>query len=248
MSIARLQARRLFASALPWVLAALSLAWLAWRFLLAMDQFLQAQDKLAALPDAPGFTDLVTVPLLAQVAELGIVLAPLIGMSMLAGERRAGTLPLLFAAGIAPWRIVVGKFLVAWGWLLALLLVVVSMPLLAAWGVAPDWGKLAAAVLGVALFLGVLAAIALAASACVSHPALAAAIALAVSVGLWALNAGVRANGVTGGLLNYLAASSHLQALLKGWIGSVDVAYFVLLTALALALASQRLGADRVRC
>lgn len=247
MSVARLQFRRLYAGSVPWVLGALALAWLGWRFLLGLDAFLQAQDKLAALPDAPGFTDLVVVPLLAQVAELGMLLAPLLAMSMLAGERRAGTLPQLFAAGLAPWRIVLGKFVVTWSWLLALLLLVLAMPLLLSVGNALDWGKLAAATLGVALFLGALAAIALACSAFAAHPALAAAVALALSLGLWTMNAGVRANGVDGGVVNYLATSSHLQPLLRGWIASVDVVYFLLLGALALALATLRLGHDKVR-
>jgi ABC-2 type transport system permease protein len=247
MSVARVQARRLLCSALPWVLAALALAWLAWRFLLGLDAFLQGEARLAAMPDAPGFTDLVAVPVLAQLAELALVLAPLVGMSMLAGERRAGTLPTLFAAGLSPLSIVLGKFLVTWGWLLALLLLTLAMPLALCFGTQPDWGKLAAATLGVALFLAALGAIAVACSAFASHPALAAGAALLISLALWTLNLGVRAQGIDTGALNYLALSGHLQTMLRGLVSSVDVAYFVLLTAFALALATLRVGYDKVR-
>lgn len=247
MTIARLQARRLLAGLLPWLLGALGTVYLAWRFLTMLDAFLHAQQRLAALPDAPGFTDLVAVPLLAQVAQVGIILAPLLAMSMLAGERRAGTLVQLFAAGIAPWRIVTGKFVVTWAGLLVLLAVALAMPLVAGFGTAPDWGKLAAATLGVALFLGLVAAIAIAASASAAHPAVAAIVALAVTLGLWAVNAGVRARGETGGVLNELASSNHLQVMLRGWVDSRDVGYFLILTALALALATLRVADDRVR-
>ncbi|MDN5923641.1 MAG: ABC transporter permease, partial [Xanthomonadales bacterium] len=102
MSVTRLEYQRLFVRAFPWTLAALSMAWLAWSFLRGLQGFLSVQSKLAALPDAPGFTDLVAVPLLAQLAQLTLLLAPLLTMQMLAGERRNGTLETLFAAGLSP--------------------------------------------------------------------------------------------------------------------------------------------------
>lgn len=246
MSMARLQWLRLRVSALPWVLAALTLALLAWTFLQALDQFLAHQSKLAALPGGPGFTDLVAVPLLGQLAQLSLLLAPLLTMSMLAGERRQGTLAVLFAAGLSPARIVLGKFAVAWGWLLAVLALTAAMPLLLAGATDLDYGKLAAAALGVALLSGALAAIALACSAFSRHAAVAAGVAWLLSLGLWLVNVGQQAAGSEVGLLNYLALPSHLQPLLRGLVASEDLAYFLILIGLALAIAIVRL--DRERC
>ncbi|MGB8636490.1 MAG: ABC transporter permease subunit [Rhodanobacteraceae bacterium] len=246
MSMARLEWQRLRVSTLPWVLLALALALLAWAFLQSLNGFLQAQTKLAAMPSAPGFTDLVAVPLLSQLAQLSLLLAPLVVMSALAGERRHGTLPGLFAAGLSPVRIVLGKYVVAWLWLLLLLVLTVMMPVLLAFSTQLDWGKLAAAALGVALLMGALSAIGLACSAFTRHAALAAGAAWLLSLGLWMINVAVRASGERGGLLDWLSLSSHVQPMLRGLVASEDVIYFVLLIVLALALATLRLGRERM--
>lgn len=247
VSIAWTQWKRLRVSAFPWVLTALSVVFLAWTFLHALSQFAQAQSKLAALPAAPGFTDLVAVPLLGQLGMLALLLAPLLGMSVLASDRRHGTLSTLFAAGVSPRNIVLGKFIAVYGWALLLLLLTVAMPLSLLGATDLDGGKLAAATLGVGLMFGALLAVALACSAFTSHPALAAAAAVLISLVLWSLNMGARAEGMHTGVLNYLALPNHLHPLLRGLVRSEDLAYFVLLTAFALTLAILRVGADKVR-
>jgi ABC-2 type transport system permease protein len=239
--------RRLWVRPFAWFLAAATLAWLGWQFVLMLGRFLAVEVKLAALADGPGYTDLVAVPLLAQFAQLAVLLVPLMTMSTLAGERRAGTLPLLFAAGLSPARIVLGKYVAVLGWLLALLLLTLAMPLALAHATAPDWGKLAAATLGMGLTLVALAAIGVACSAFTAHPALAAAAALVVTLALWAVNFGAQTRGVLGGVLNWLALSTHLQPMWRGVVGTADVAWFLIVAALALALAIQRLGGERIR-
>lgn len=246
MNMARLEWLRLRVSALPWVLLALTLALMAWTFLQSLNAFLQAQDKLAALPSAPGFTDLVAVPLLSQLAQISLLLAPLMVMSALAGERRHGTLPGLLAAGLSPARIVLGKFLVACLWLLLLLALTAMMPMLLAGSTQLDWGKLASAALGVMLMMAALAAIGLACSAFTRHPALAAGAAWLLGLGLWLVNMGLRASGERGGWIDWLAMSSHLQPMLRGLVASRDLVYFLLLIVLALALATLRLGRERM--
>ena len=174
LAMVRLESRRLFVRPLAWVLGALTLGELAWRFVLLLGNFLAAQVKLAALPAGPGYTDLVAVPLLSSLftgglvpfglAELALLVVPLLTMSSIAGERSNGTLPLLLASGLSPTRIVLGKYLAVLGWL-----------------------------------------------------------------ALW------------------LALGTHLEPLLRGLVATDDVLWFVLLAALALALAIRRLGSDRER-
>lgn len=247
VAVAHSEWRRLWVRPFAWTLAAAVLAWLGWQFVLALAQFLAAQVKLAALSDGPGYTDLVAVPLLAQFAQLALLLVPLMTMQLIAGERRAGTLPLLFAAGLSPLRIVLGKYAAVLGWLLLVLLLTLAMPLALAHVTAPDWGKLAAATLGVALTLAALAAIGVACSAYASHPALAAASALVVTLALWAVNLGAQAGGIAGGVLNWLALPSHLQPMWRGIVSTADIAWFAIVAVLALALATHRLAAERVR-
>ncbi|HET6631459.1 MAG TPA: ABC transporter permease subunit [Rhodanobacteraceae bacterium] len=247
MRLAALECRRLAVRTFPWVLAALAMAWLAWAWLQGLQGFLLVQTRLAAQPDAPGFTDLVAVPLLTRLALVSWLLAPLLTMSMLAGERRNGSLATLHAAGLTPARIVLGKYLAVMLWLALLLALVLAMPLVLAGSTQLDWGKLLSASIGVLLLMAALAALGLACSAFASHPALAAGAALIVPVLLWLANRGVRAAGERGGWLDYVAMPTHLQPLLRGLLSSRDVVYFLLIAALALALATQRLAADRSR-
>lgn len=247
LAVMRLELRRLMVQPLAWVLAALTLAWLAWRFVLLLGQFLGMQIRLAALPDGPGFTDIVAVPLLAQLAFLAFLVVPLLTMSALAGERRAGTLALMAGMGLPPSRIVLGKYLALLAWLLLWLLLALAMPLALARATSLDWGKLAAAALGLALLLAALAALGLACSAFAAHPAVAAAAALALALALWTVNLGARMAGLDGGAINWLAMSTHLQPLLRGLVSSADLAWFGLLVALALALAVRRVADEKER-
>ncbi len=246
-AVTRLEWRRLLVRPLAWVLAASTLAWLAWNFTLLLGGFLAGQIQNAARPDGPGFTDLVGVPLLGQLAQLAFLVVPLLTMSTIAGDRRNGTLPLLFAAGVPASRIVLGKYLAVLGWLLLWLLLTLAMPLALAHATHVDWGKLAAATLGLVLMLAALAALGVACSTFASHPAIAAAAALTLALALWGVNLGAQMAGINGGAINWMAMSTHLQPLLRGLVSSSDIVWFALLIALALALATRRLSTDRER-
>lgn len=257
MAMVRLEWRRLFVRPLAWVLGALTLGELAWRFVLLLGNFLAAQVKLAALPAGPGYTDLVAVPLLSSLftgglvplglTELALIVVPLLTMSSVAGERSNGTLPLLLASGLSPLRIVLGKYLTVLAWLGLWLALALLMPLSLAHATSLDWGKLAAATLGLALLLAMLAAIGVACSTFASHPAIAATASLVLALALCCVNLGAQAAGVDSGFIQWLALGTHLEPLLRGLVASGDVLWFVLLTVAALALATHRLGADRGR-
>ncbi|AHX15035.1 ABC transporter permease [Dyella jiangningensis] len=257
IAVTRLELRRLFVRPLAWVLAALTLAQLAWRFTLLLGGFLAGQIKLAALPGGPGYTDLVGVPMLSSlltgsalpfgVAELALVIVPLLTMSVIAGERSNGTLPLWFAAGLPASRIVLGKYLALMLWLVVWLALALAMPLSLAHGVTLDWGKLAAASLGLLLTLAALAAIGVACSAYASHASIAASVALTLGLVLAGVNIAAQKAGATNGVFNWLSLSSHLESLLRGLVSTADVAWFLIVIGVALALATQRLAAERER-
>jgi len=120
-----------------------------------------------------------------------------------------------------------------------------AVPLVLAAGTALDTGKLAAAAIGLALQAGALAALAVYASSGVPQPAFAAAIAVALNLLLTVVDAGARLQGVSNGLINYLALPTHLEPFFRGIVASVDALYFALLALLALGLATRRLGALR---
>ena len=239
--------RRLALQPFAWLLAALVVALSAWLFLLSLQAFLDLAPKLGALKDAPGVTDLVAVPLLRSFGNLLVLVVPLVTMRSIAGERRAATLPLLLASGIGNARIVLGKYFGALGYVLVLLALVAAMPLALAFGTALDAGKLAAALLGLALFASTLCAIGIACSAWAAQPALAAAAALAITALLAVADAGARLQGIANAGVNWLALPSHLEPFFRGLVASVDIVYFLLVAGVALALATRRLDALRTR-
>ncbi|WP_201315389.1 ABC transporter permease subunit [Dyella sp. EPa41] len=257
IAVTRLELRRLFVRPLAWVLAALTLAQLAWRFTLLLGGFLAGQIKLAALPGGPGYTDLVGVPMLSSiltgavlpfgVAELALVIVPLLTMSVIAGERSNGTLPLWFATGLPASRIVLGKYLALMLWLVLWLALALAMPLSLAHGATLDWGKLAAASLGLLLTLATLAAIGVACSAFASHASIAASVALTLGLVLAGVNIAAQRAGATHGVFDWLSLSNHLETLLRGLVSTADIAWFLIVIVVALALATHRLAAEKER-
>ena len=256
-AVTRLELRRLFVRPLGWIIAALALAELGWRFALLLQIFLLNQVRLAAAPDGPGYTDLVAVrmyssfitgsPLPLGMIELALLLVPLLTMSALASERSAGTLPLLFASGLSATRILLGKYLAVLIWLALWLLLALAIPVSLAHGTTLDWGKFAAATLGTYLALAALGAIGVACSAFASHPAVAAVAALMVGLALSCINLGAQLAGVSNGFLNWLAMSAHQEDLLRGLVSSADIVWFLLVISVALILGIQRLASDRAR-
>ena len=245
--IARHEWRRLAVQPFAWTLAAVVLALMAWQFLLALQGFIDLAPKLGGIKDAPGVTDLVAIPLLRSFSNLLVLIVPLVTMRSLAGERRAHTLPLLLASGVGNLRIVLGKYFGALGYVLALIALVALLPLSLGLGTALDYGKFAAAVLGLALFAAALCAIGIACSAWSSQPALAAAATLALSGLLAVVDAGARLEGIDNTGINYLALPTHAEPFFRGLVASVDVLYFVTLAAVALALATRHLDTLRTR-
>ena len=260
-AVMRLELRLLLMRPLGWIVGALTLGELGWRFVLLLGGFLGIQVKLAAAPGGPGYTDLVAVPLLSSmltvstvpgilpfgVAELALVIVPVLTMSTLAGERVNGTLPLLFASGTSTTSLVLGKYLAVLVWLVLWLALALVMPLSVAHGAHLDWGKLAAAALGSLLTLASLAAIGTACSAFASHPAIAAVAGLMIGLAFWSVDLGARIAGVDNGVVNWLAMTTHLEDLLRGLFSTADVLWFVLLISLSLALATRRLTTDKER-
>jgi len=156
-------------------------------------------------------------------------------------------LPLLLVSGLSDARIVLGKYLGLAAFLIMLILLALAMPLSLQVGTALDLPRLATAALGLALFAGALAALALCASSNAQQPVVAAGLALVLNLLLWMLDAGARYEGVTSDFVNYLALPTHLEPFLHGIVASVDIVYFVLLATVALAQATRRIGTARVR-
>ena len=243
--IARHEWRRLAAQPFAWLLAAVVVALMAWQYLLAIQAFLALEAKIGALKDAPGVTDLVAIPLLRSFSSLLILIVPLVTMRSIAGERRAQSFTLLLAGGVGDARIVFGKYFGALGFVVVLIVFVAAMPLALSFGTSLDLGRIFVAILGLVLYAGALTAIGILCSTWTPQPALAAAAAFAIASLLMIVDAGARLQGIDNSGINYLALPTHIEPFFRGLVASVDIVYFVLIAAVALAFAMRRL--DRVR-
>ena len=246
-TIARIDLQRLAVRPFAWTLAGIAVAMMAWQFLLGVSAFMHAQPSVPGPPTGPGFTDAVVAPYLLNYIQLCLVIAPLITMQALAGERGAQRLALLTASGASGAHIVLGKFAARLAFLWLLLMVVATLPLVLSAATHPDWGQFGAGLIASALCVAALTAIGIAASAFTPEPALAATAALLIGEGLSLIDAGVRITGGDSGWLDYLALHTHLEPAMQGLVRSEDLVYFVLIVVLALALATRRVVVERGR-
>lgn len=243
LAIARRELLSLFVSPLAWTVLAVVQFIVAWTFLVQIDVFTGLESRLASLESPPGVTDLVVAPTLSNAALVFLMVTPLLTMRLLAGERRGGTMQLLRAAPISTTQIVLGKFGGLYLFLLAMLLLITLMPLSLLAGTDLDLGKLASGVLGLALMLAMLASAGLYLSSLTRQPAVAAATTFGLFLLLWLVNVSGRGDATTA----YISVAGHLQAMLRGLFSTADVGYFLVATALFLALAVQRLDAERMQ-
>lgn len=248
-TIALRELRSLFLSPLAWTILAVLTFVLAYVFLVQIQVFVDYQGRLAGLESSPGVTEVVAAPLFQFAATLMLLVAPLLTHRSIAGERRAGTLTLLQAAPVTASEIVLGKFLALIGFFAVLTLLVAAMPLSLAVGTGLDWRHLAACVLTLLLLLAAFSAIGLFLSALVEEPLIAAVMTFGALLLLkildWASSVGA-AEG-TGALFRYVSMSGHYEPMLGGRFSSADALYFVIGTALFLALAAWRLDSDRLQ-
>ncbi|HEX7326224.1 MAG TPA: ABC transporter permease subunit [Rhodanobacteraceae bacterium] len=247
LAIARLDLKRLAVRPFAWTLAGITLAMMAWQFLLGLSAFLHAQPAVPGASAGPGFVAAVVAPYLLNYIQLCLVIAPLITMQALAGEREAQRLGLLTATGASAMQVVLGKFAARLVFLWLLLILVATAPLVLGGATHLDWGQFAAALVATALCVAALAAIGIACSAFTRVPALAATAALLIGEALSLIDAGVQMTGTDAGWPGYLALHTHLSPAMRGLLRSEDLVYFAIIIVLALALSVRRINATQER-
>jgi len=242
-TLAGKELRTLFASPLAWiVLAALQLV-LAWVFLVRLDGFLELQAQLAQLANAPGATEMVTAPLFSAAAVFLLMATPILGMRLIAEERRNRTMTLLLSAPISMTQIVLGKFVGLCAFLLLPVALVSAMGFALAAGGHIDRGLLAANALGLTLLLATFAAVALFASTLTRQPLIAAVLALAMLLASWLASLG---NPESSELVQWLSVTRRFEAFNSGIIDSANLLWHAIVIALFLLLAIRRLDRDRL--
>jgi len=242
LAIARQELTRLFYSPLAWVLLAAQQLILAWIFLRVLERF----SGLEAAQRTAGLTQELTLNLFGFASALALFSVPLLTMRLFSEELRSGSFTLLASAPVSMAGILFGKLLGLAG-MLALL---TALPLLLSLSLLPwsplDTGLLFAASLGLGLAMLSFAAVGLFCSALTTQPAAAAAAAYGILLLLSVANqSGVYVEAGTP-VLGWLAWNEHILPFLLGLVRSSDLAYFLILSGLFLALALQQLERRRM--
>lgn len=243
LAIARKELRSLFGGPLAWVVLAVLQVIFGYVFLIGLDRFQEMQPQFAQYPNPPGATESIMMPTFSIAAIVLLMVVPLLSMRLIAEERRNQTLTFLMSAPVSVTQIVAGKFTGLFVFLLIATGLVAIMGLSLYAGGSIDNGLLLANVVGLALLNAAFASVGLYLSSLTAQPVVAAISAFAVLLLLWIINLGTSDPGSPMHLVSLL---KHYESFAKGTLHTGDIAYFVLLTGLFLALTVRRLDRDRL--
>ncbi len=245
-TIALKELKTLFLSPLAWAILAVVQAILAYFFLIYLDYFVQIQPQLAALPNAPGVTSIVVVPLFATVAIVLLIVTPLLTMRLISEERRNKTLSLLLSAPVSATEIIVGKFIGIMAFQLLMILMVSLMPLSLVFSGALDAGLMISGLLAMFLLVCTFSSIGLYISSLTMQPTVAAVSSFGILLLLWIVDIAGK-SGDQDSPLSYISMLNHNQALLRGIFSSADIIYYLLCITVFVVLSVRRLEAERIQ-
>lgn len=247
-AIAGTELRRMFVSPLAWSILAIVQFILAWIFLLGLSEYvMQIQPQTAGMDNPPGISELVVSALYLWAGIIMLAVMPLMTMRLFAEERMNQTLSLLTSSPVSPAQIVLGKYL---GILLFVLLMVVLLSLMPAsmsLGTALDWGRLAAASLGLLLLLASFAAAGMFLSSLTRQPVIAAVTTFGLLLFLVVLYISGNSQGGGSEIFVYLSHFGHFLSFVEGMFDTSDLAYYLLFIVGFVVLTVRKLDSDRLQ-
>lgn len=230
--IARRELAAFFGSPVAYVVAAAFLAVTGMFF-----YFTVALDGVATLS-----------PVLRAASVVLLFVAPVLTMRLLSEEARSGTLELLLTAPVRDWEVVLGKFLAAFLFLLAMLAPTAYYLLVLTRYGRPDIPVTLSGYLGVVLLGAMLVSLGLLTSAMSANQIVAAVLGITLSLFFWlAGGLGLVLNGPAATFFAFLSVQEHFFDFLAGLISTANIVYFFSLTAAALFLAIRVLEIRRWR-
>lgn len=246
-TIAKLEFRRMFYTPLAWVILAIVQFILALIFLNLLQNYIDTiKPQLAGIPGTPGVTQLVISPLFMWSGIIMLAVSPLMTMRSLSEEFQTHTLALLTSSPVSVTEIVLGKYLGIIGFMLLMIAMVTLMPLSLSLGTHLDWGRIAAAALGLFLLLASFAAAGLYISSLTDQPTLAAVGTFGLLLFLVVLYISGTAQNTASQLFIYLSQFSHFLSFLRGNVRSSAVAYYLLFILTFLTLTVRKLDGLRL--
>lgn len=242
LDIARNELRRMYQGPLAWIILALIQFFLAINFFTLVNRYQEAHATFVNL----GISITVVVTTLQSAGLLLLLVTPFLTMRLISDERRSGTLILLLSAPVSITRIILGKYLGIMTFFLLILIMISLMPLSLAIGTRLDFGMLGSGLIGLLLLSSSFAAIGLFASTMTRQPAVAAALSFAIIFLFWIMHVLSNTDNETlAAVFNYLSMQLHLNHLLSGMFGSIDIIYYLLISSTFVLLSILRLDAVR---
>ncbi len=200
------------------------------------------------IPETVNLWDSVFAPVteVLGIALLGAV--PLVTMRVFSEERARGTDELLLATHLTPLRIVIAKYAVTLAFVVAMLAVSFIYPATAISRTGAGGQHLAAVFLGLALHASAVGAIGLACSAFTTTQLVASISAWVIAFACWDFTwMHPLASEHMAAVLDALALRPRYGRFAEGVVSLADVAYFVALLALAMAVARFSFDLRRIR-
>lgn len=193
-------------------------------------------------------------PTLAQIMNtftfLAIFGVPAITMRLLSEEQQTGTLELLMTLPLRDIEVVVGKFLAAFIFYLAVAALTLIYPVILLRFGNPDVGPMLSSYLGVLLWGAALLGIGLLASAMSENQINAFMLAFGIILFLYLTTIPAQLFSLSptwSTIMSELSLQSHLNGFLSGLITVKDVLYYVVITAVSLFAAARVLESRRWR-
>lgn len=167
----------------------------------------------------------------SAVIWLMILLVPAISMRLFAEEFRSGTIETLMTSPISDTQVVLGKWLGAMGFFIALLIPLAILTLVLACNARLDWGPIYTGFLGLILVGGLYLAIGTFASATTQNQIIAFIVTglliLMLSVGMFFLARSAFLSAFWRDIVSYLWIDNQASDFNKGVIDSSKIVYFV---------------------
>ncbi len=186
--------------------------------------------------------------LISNLSVIWLFVAPFITMRLLAEEARTGTIELLLTNPVRDVELVLGKFVGALLFVLALLVLTLYYPALLFVFGSPDVGPIVSGYLGVILQAAAFLAIGLMVSSFTQNQIVAAFVTFAILLLMWLSESVANFVGRPfGDIVRYLSVTSHFQDFSRGVIDSSHVIYFLSIVAGALFITFLSLQTRRWR-
>lgn len=238
--IARHEYRGLVQSAQTWVITALLALLFGFLFLRQLEAFLNVQDQLA-LQDYPvGLTGFMSAQYLQPLALAFSFVAPLFAMRTFSDEYQKHTYALWQSSPVSSTSLVLGKYLGLSLFVLLLVLLASGMLLLLQIFIPIDLPVVVTSAVGLSLCALASTACGVFFSSLTRHSLIAIIASFALIIVLWLLQSANFGNLPLQAIQN-LSFANHLAGFFQGYLQAADVAYFVLLSAVFLALTIVRL-------